>query len=78
MLTVNQNADISMPVMDGFEATKAIRSLEAKRRTSSPAHIIALTGLGSDEHIRKAFAAGVNVFLRKPASLKDILAVVKK
>ncbi|KAJ5538332.1 CheY-like superfamily [Penicillium frequentans] len=70
--------DISMPVMDGFEATKAIRIIESKRGTSSPAHIIALTGLGSDEHIRKAFAAGVNVFLRKPASLKDILAVVKK
>ncbi|KAJ5639483.1 CheY-like superfamily [Penicillium longicatenatum] len=70
--------DISMPVMDGFEATKAIRSIEAKRGTTSPAHIIALTGLGSDEHIRKAFAAGVNVFLRKPASLKDILAVLRK
>lgn len=67
-----------MPVMDGFQATKEIRSIEAKRETSSPAHIIALTGLGSDEHVRKAFAAGVNVFLRKPASLKDVLAVLKK
>lgn len=67
-----------MPVMDGFEATKEIRLIEMKRGTSSPAHVIALTGLGSDEHIRRAFAAGVNVFLRKPASLKDVLAVVNK
>ncbi|KAJ5642820.1 CheY-like superfamily [Penicillium lividum] len=70
--------DMSMPVMDGFEASKEIRSIETKRQTVSPAHIIALTGLGSDEHIRKAYAAGVNVFLRKPASFKDIVAVLNK
>ncbi|KAJ5933329.1 CheY-like superfamily [Penicillium verhagenii] len=70
--------DMSMPVMDGFEASREIRSIEAKRKTVSPARIIALTGLGSDEHIAKAYAAGCNIFLRKPASLKDIMAVLGK
>ncbi|KAJ5646742.1 CheY-like superfamily [Penicillium lividum] len=78
VLTSLRATDMSMPVMDGFEASKEIRSIEAKRQTVSPAHIIALTGLGSDEHISNAYAAGVNVFLRKPASLKDIMTLLGK
>ncbi|KAJ5295019.1 hypothetical protein PENANT_c037G00730 [Penicillium antarcticum] len=68
--------DMSMPIMDGFEASKEIRLIETKRQTVSPTRIIALTGLGSDEHISRAYAAGVNVFLRKPASLKEIMTVL--
>ncbi|OQD87849.1 hypothetical protein PENANT_c005G02209 [Penicillium antarcticum] len=68
--------DMSMPVIDGFEATRAIRSIEAARGEKSPATIIALTGLGSDEHIKNAYAAGVNVFLAKPISFKIILGLV--
>lgn len=64
-----------MPVMDGFTATQKIRSIEMDRATSTPATIIALTGLGSSEHIRRAYAAGVNVFLRKPFSFKDIKGI---
>ncbi|KGO75887.1 CheY-like superfamily [Penicillium italicum] len=64
--------DMSMPVMDGFEATEAIRALEAERQSVSPARIIALTGLGSDEHVMKAYAAGVDVFVTKPVSFKEI------
>lgn len=61
-----------MPVMDGFQATEAIRSIESERQTTSPAKIIALTGLGSDEHVMKAYAAGVNIFVTKPVSFKEI------
>ncbi|KAJ5908243.1 CheY-like superfamily [Penicillium taxi] len=70
--------DLTMPVMDGFEATSKIRSIEAKRPNTSPAKIIALTGLGSDEHITKAYGAGVNVFLRKPISFKDITRLLEE
>lgn len=70
------SADLSMPVMDGFEATRKIRLIERAGRAEPPAKIIALTGLGSDEHIRKAYAAGVDVFLTKPISLKDILRLL--
>lgn len=65
-----------MPVMDGFEATRKIRSIEKKRQTAVPAKVVALTGLGSDEHITKAYAAGVNVFLRKPVSSGDIMQLL--
>lgn len=61
-----------MPVMDGFEATEAIRALESERPSIPPAKIIALTGLGSDEHVAKAYAAGVDVFVTKPVSFKEI------
>jgi signal transduction histidine kinase/CheY-like chemotaxis protein len=64
--------DLSMPVMDGFEATEAIRALESEWQSSSPARIIALTGLGSDEHVMKAYAAGVDMFVTKPVSFKEI------
>lgn len=67
-----------MPVMDGFEATRNIRSVEAKRVCANPAKVIALTGLGSDEHIMKVYAAGVNIFLRKPVSFKDIMALLNE
>ncbi|RAK74650.1 hybrid sensor histidine kinase/response regulator [Aspergillus fijiensis CBS 313.89] len=64
--------DISMPIMDGFEATKAIRMIEKERKTSPPAKIIALTGLGSNDDVAKAYAAGVDVFVTKPVSLKKV------
>lgn len=68
----NPFIDMSMPVMDGFGATQAIRSIERNRGTTHPATIIALTGLGSSEHIAKAYTAGINVFLTKPVSFNDI------
>ena len=67
-----------MPVMDGFEASRRIRLIEARRQCATPAKIIALTGLGSDEHILKAYAAGINVFLRKPVSLNDIMGLLNE
>ncbi|QQK42996.1 CheY-like superfamily [Penicillium digitatum] len=68
--------DMSMPVMDGFEATEAIRALELERQSVSPARIIALTGLGSDEHVMKAYAAGVDMFVTKPVSFKEIARLI--
>ncbi|KAL2851713.1 hypothetical protein BJX68DRAFT_254722 [Aspergillus pseudodeflectus] len=68
--------DLSMPVMDGFEATRAIRAIEAERQVLSPAKIIALTGLGSNDDITKAYEAGVDVFVTKPVSLKKVMQLV--
>jgi CheY-like chemotaxis protein len=65
-----------MPVMDGFEATREIRAIEAERHVTSPAKIIALTGLGSNDDITKAYEAGVDVFITKPVSLKKLMQLV--
>lgn len=64
--------DISMPVMNGFEATRAIRSLENERDGCGPAIIIALTGLSSSRDESEALASGVDMFLTKPVSFREV------
>ncbi|TVY33542.1 Hybrid signal transduction histidine kinase B [Lachnellula subtilissima] len=76
--------DISMPLLDGFGATKEIRALEQHRKMNStagngssgkgftPALIIALTGLASSEDQARAAAVGVDLFLTKPVSFREV------
>ncbi|KAE8145765.1 hypothetical protein BDV25DRAFT_163925 [Aspergillus avenaceus] len=64
--------DISMPVMNGFEATRAIRAIEKERDCCSPATIIALTGLSSSRDESEALASGIDLFLTKPVSFKEV------
>ncbi|KMK60635.1 sensor histidine kinase/response regulator [Aspergillus fumigatus Z5] len=64
--------DISMPVMNGFEATRAIRALEKERDGCGPATIIALTGLSSSRDASEALTSGVDLFLTKPVSFKEV------
>lgn len=65
-------SDMSMPVMNGFEATRAIRSLEKDRDGRDPVTIIALTGLSSSRDESEALASGVDLFLTKPVSFKEV------
>jgi signal transduction histidine kinase/CheY-like chemotaxis protein len=64
--------DMSMPVMNGFEATRAIRALENERNDHTPATIIALTGLSSLRDKTEALASGVDMFLTKPVSFREL------
>ncbi|KAL4975172.1 hypothetical protein BDW66DRAFT_137931 [Aspergillus desertorum] len=66
--------DISMPVMNGFEATRAIRAIERERGTElpTPATIIALTGLSSVRDESEALSSGFDLFLTKPVSFKEV------
>ncbi|KAI5455857.1 hypothetical protein BGZ63DRAFT_418139 [Mariannaea sp. PMI_226] len=63
--------DISMPVMDGFEATRLIRAHE-RREGLDPVSIIALSGHTSEDAQREAFGSGFDLFLSKPVRLKAI------
>ncbi|MEG2144682.1 MAG: response regulator, partial [Oscillospiraceae bacterium] len=56
--------DIRMPIMDGIEATKKIRSL--KRSDSRRVPIIAMTANAFDEDVKKSLLAGLNYHLAKP------------
>lgn len=68
-----------MPEMDGFEAARAIRALEKERSPGSkPAIIIALTGLSSSEDESKALASGMDMFLTKPVSFKNVGKLLKE
>ncbi|KAJ5111071.1 hypothetical protein N7532_001606 [Penicillium argentinense] len=64
--------DISMPVMNGFEATRAIRAMEKENDDRRPAIIIALTGLSSSRDESEALASGVDMFLTKPVSFREV------
>ncbi|OJJ44216.1 hypothetical protein ASPZODRAFT_750130 [Penicilliopsis zonata CBS 506.65] len=68
--------DMSMPVMNGFEATRAIRALEKERHGCGSAIIIALTGLSSSRDESEALASGVDLFLTKPVSFKEVSRLI--
>jgi CheY-like chemotaxis protein len=56
--------DIRMPVMDGFEASSAIRSLE--RKDAKSVVIIAMTADAFKDDVEKCFQCGMNAHLAKP------------
>ncbi|MBY6196821.1 ATP-binding protein [Vibrio hangzhouensis] len=57
--------DCMMPILDGFEATRAIREFEQKTGVEQT-HIIALTASVLDDDIKKCFDSGMNDYLPKP------------
>jgi two-component system, cell cycle response regulator DivK len=66
--------DIQLPVMDGYEATRRIRSNPDMKAVP----VIAMTAyaLAGDE--AKALAAGCNAYITKPYSPRALLAKVKE
>jgi CheY-like chemotaxis protein len=62
--------DCRMPVMNGFEATKRIRSMEGPHRRTP---IIALTASAMDDERLRCIAAGMDAILEKPV-MGDALA----
>lgn len=63
--------DLSMPVMDGLQATREIRNFERQNRLPR-AVIVALTGLASAETQVDAMSAGVDFYLAKPVRFADL------
>ncbi len=63
--------DMSMPVMDGFEATAKIREVETERRLPR-CMIVALTGVTSADAIERAQACGVDRYFTKPIRMKAL------
>ncbi|KAK5807038.1 hypothetical protein VI817_001296 [Penicillium citrinum] len=71
--------DISMPVMDGFEATRNIRAIEkARNGGGKPATIIALTGLSSEKDESAALESGMDLFLTKPVTFKQVTKLLNE
>src|SRR6478609_8977769 len=67
--------DLQMPVMDGYEATKAIRQGDASR---SQVPIIALTANATRKDIEKCLASGMNDCIPKPFTPEDLFRVLLK
>ncbi|KAJ5792792.1 uncharacterized protein N7503_008770 [Penicillium pulvis] len=79
--------DISMPIMDGFEASRQIRRLEKEHRNrlseteqnATPRIIIAaLTGLDSAAAQKEALGSGIDSFLIKPIKRSEVQAILRR
>ncbi|KAF7907000.1 uncharacterized protein EAF01_004587 [Botrytis porri] len=82
--------DISMPILDGFDATKEIRKLEKSRREraitdggtdkskkKNEALVVALTGLAGKDDVEKARACGIDLFMTKPVAMKEVRKILE-
>ncbi len=70
--------DCQMPVMDGYQASNAIRRMEENKGRESHIPIIALTGNALEGDREKCLLAGMDEYLSKPFSLDDILEILER
>jgi signal transduction histidine kinase/CheY-like chemotaxis protein len=66
--------DVQMPIMNGLEATRAIRQLDDKEKSSIP--IIAMTADAFAEDIQACLDAGMNAHVPKPVDLNKMIDVI--
>lgn len=68
--------DIQMPVMNGYEATEAIRKLENRDLSSIP--ILAMTANAFEEDKQKALRSSMTDFISKPIDTDYLFSILKK
>lgn len=68
--------DIQMPIMNGYEATKAIRDLDNRILANIP--IVAMTANAFDEERKKAFSGGMNGYVTKPIDIEVLFETLKQ
>ena len=69
--------DIMMPKMDGYEATKAIRTM-ADRPDGRTVPIIAMTANAFAEDVQKSLEAGMNGHLSKPIVMDEVVKIIAR
>jgi CheY-like chemotaxis protein len=68
--------DVRMPVMDGLEATAAIRNLDNAEKARVP--IIALTAHALESDEQRCLAAGMNAYMSKPINNQKLTELVEQ
>ena len=68
--------DLRMPVMNGYDATAAIRALDRPDSRSIP--IIAMTADAFSEDIHRCLACGMNAHIAKPLDMRELLRLLQK
>lgn len=68
--------DVQMPVMDGYKATRAIRSLQREDARTIP--VLALSANVFATDLGKAHAAGMDEHISKPIDMNRLMAVLQK
>ena len=69
--------DVSMPEMDGYEATRAIRSFEEQQGLQR-VPIVGLTARAMKSDRRRCLEAGMDDYLSKPVQRRDLIATTRK
>lgn len=69
--------DVHMPVMDGYEATKKIRSFETDNHLD-PVKIVAMTGSAMEEDEGLCISCGMDQYLSKPFDRDDLVLILGK
>ena len=64
--------DLSMPDVDGFEATGRIRRQEELSDVTRPIHIVALTAHAFEQDRNHCLANGMDGFLTKPLAFEEL------
>ena len=67
--------DVQMPVMNGYEATKAIRQSSHELAKAIP--VIAMTANAFSEDIQHSLAAGMNAHISKPVEMEVLKKTIK-
>ena len=68
--------DLMMPIMNGYDATRAIRVLERTDAISVP--IIAMTGKTFADEIKEAMDCGMNNYINKPVDFDKLIITIGK
>ena len=68
--------DIQMPEMNGYEATRAIRTSSHKLAKNIP--IYAMSANTFTEDINESFQAGMNGYLKKPIEIEEVYSILQK
>ena len=66
--------DVQMPIMNGYEATKAIRKLDDAALANIP--IVAMTANAFDEDRKTAMESGMNAHVAKPINVDVLMGVI--
>ena len=69
--------DVSMPVMNGLEATKYIRAFE-RQNNMTPSLIVALTAHASDKDRTACLSAGMDRFISKPVKIEHLARALQQ
>lgn len=71
--------DVMMPVMDGYQALKAIRDIEAENNIDKEnrVKIIMATALSEEHNLKKAFELGCDAYSEKPVNVEKFDLLLK-
>ena len=67
--------DVQMPIMNGYQATRAIRALDDPAKASIP--IVAMTANAFEEDRKEAMDSGMNGYVPKPINIEQLMSTLE-